>query len=588
MSLADLPEEILIIIIRDLDLCTLESLYNTCKRLRNTVCMLRVVKEGHMSCNVMATATKLKSPFFKVISDRLLELNMCGVPDLNKSLFLPALKRLTNLKVLDVSYTNIHVADLLGIDKICPALKDITINLTCCECSKVSKNSLMQCQSVFQHFDNIHFVGSIIILLHSKIALYLIAKSTLHSLKFTIADHGCTNHLSDQDYQDYLNFPHFNKFTIYILNWNLKKSAFIPVMDNMRMTELPILSMLQLYKYEYIVILIIDFKPKIYASPIFDNFFKDNFNVEILNMERSEIKMFGNSAVMMWNRETTRFDKAFFDKLIEYIKQYIPNYFLLANDLEMPPDPAKRDWFYNVPRSHVCEKYKNQMIGVSRKRKSVSAFVLNYDELFKEKDRLELTLEFKQPINTAISLTKRCTYLNKLTYLSLIGLGRFSADFFNVLFHCCKNLETLNVQTLPAAPCILAVSRSLPISTSLKNIRLVQKRVGMKTLFAAFSQCPNLENIHILDDCINECNNLADPTAIIEKCDRLYSVYLEAQLTDATKTKITRMFNKAKTTYNKQYINVTIQKLGVTNPRTYDPFVDVFRLSPIRPLKYNV
>ncbi|PZC79093.1 hypothetical protein B5X24_HaOG216782 [Helicoverpa armigera] len=128
IQITDLPEEILLIIVRRLDFWTLSQMYNTCKSFRNLLSLHGVIVECNMSKNLMATVNTLKLGLFKSIANHLLELNMQGVPDLTRSKVLPAFKKLKRLKILDISYTNLNISDLMAIHSVCPSLKDVTVN----------------------------------------------------------------------------------------------------------------------------------------------------------------------------------------------------------------------------------------------------------------------------------------------------------------------------------------------------------------------------------------------------------------------------------------------------------------------------
>jgi hypothetical protein len=210
---------------------------------------------------------------------------------------------------------------------------------------------------------------------------------------------------------------------------------------------------------------------------------------------------------------------------------------------------------------------------------------LDYDSIFKEKKRLKLSLSFTVNYVNPVSLTSSSDLLSKLTFLSLSGTVRYSVEFFNVLFRCCNNLETLDVVAPSISPCVSPVSRSIPLSKTLKNIRLIDRRFDYNTFFLSLSQCKTLENIHIVDQS-SEHTSLADPGTLFANCENLYSICIKACMTN-TKTKdMTRVFNNAKAAHDRPQINVSLSQILLTNVRyglNYEPFIEVFSMFPIKP-----
>ncbi|KAJ8736307.1 hypothetical protein PYW08_006963 [Mythimna loreyi] len=218
ITITDLPEELIIIIARVLDFSSLCSMYNSCKLFRNILSLHGVISECHMSANLAATVNTLKLTFFKEISSHLLVLNMRGVHDLTKTKVLPAFRKLKRLKVLDISYTNLNIPDLMAIHSACPTVTDITIDYKFGHrCVTVTEEALEHFQSLFVHFENVHFVGSLDNLLSSNLALNFLKESRLSKLQFTVVevDNPHTT-VVKKKYAD-CPIPHFSHFAAYIL-----------------------------------------------------------------------------------------------------------------------------------------------------------------------------------------------------------------------------------------------------------------------------------------------------------------------------------------------------------------------------------
>lgn len=580
MQLFDLPEELIIIIIKELDLQSLQSLYNTCTRMRNIVCMHGVIKECHMSMNVMATVNTLKLNFFKDISNHLIELNMCGVPDLFKTKVVPAFKKLKNLKTLDISYTNLNVLDFIEIYNVCPTLKDITLNFVFGQpgIEKISQETLLQCQLLFKHFENVHFIGSLNNLLVSKTVLSILRKSKLQNLKLSAVEVDNVHLTISEPQHSDCEIPPFDHFAVFLLNW--KSTITYESINNF-----PVLSMIDFRIYEFFIINTLNmYVSSVYASPIFKEFFAENFNVPIECVTDYNRNILGNFALMIWNKETTQFDDVFFSKLKRRVIHYFPILFL---SITPRPVSEKFDWFFTEPRDcSVMMHYLDPEAEIKKRRIGMPNLVLNYDDAFRDKKKVQLSLCFNTHITSAIALTTNCEYLRKLTFLSLTGPVTYSPEFFNVLFRCCDNLATLNVEAPTISPLAPQITRSVPLSRTLKNIRLTDKRLDFTTIFSSFSQCQTLENIYIIDHRLWEHCLTADPTILLQKCANLYSIFIEAPFSETAQVKQLQMFNKAKASCEKHHLKVVINQESIhsTFQYNYDPFVAVFKLNPIKPV----
>lgn len=603
MLLLDLPEELLIMIIRKLDVCALCGVYNTCTRLRSVVCMRSMITHCCLSRNTLATVNTFQRKFFKDISHGIVDLNMCGVPDLHRTQVLKAMKTLKQLKVLDISFTKLDILDLLEIYKVCPTIKDITVNLQCGGYGSVPVDIRLKCQNMFKNFENVHFVGSLVNLLCSKFIVFILAKSKLHHLKYTRTETSGsfvindTNADTDSDEIDYDDdddedydyddadyntalTPQIDQFTAFIMNWKHRNTSTIL---NMHLSDFPVLSMFNVKNYEYVVISIEEFNTKVYATPIFNNYFKEMFDITV---ERSkyDMKLSSNMAVMVWYKAKTNFNDSFYKKLSKSLKQYLPYYFQSDSEEKLPV--SDYDWFYTMPGEDDRERPDHNIKRIGNKRMAVcNNLVLNYDTVFEDKDFIEISFVFKKFIRSPVALTAECDYLRKLTYLSFINIGRYSLDFFNILFVCCVNLKTLNVEGLSLPPCASTIARYLPLSQSLNNLRLVDRDIDFSLLFTSITQCPSLQNVHIVDRTAY-CGNVGDPTFLIQHCRQLYSIYISGDMSASLKMRTSQKFRRAKKRFNKHYINVVVKAKSETSRAdcTYDTFIDVFRLNPIRPL----
>ncbi|XP_030036063.1 uncharacterized protein LOC115451791 [Manduca sexta] len=582
MDFIDLPEEVLIIIIRLLDAKSMHNVYNTCKYLRQILSQHGVVKKFNMCRNTMGTARSLKLDFFKDISRHLQELNMSGIHDLTKTSLLSVIKRLKCLKSLDISYTNITIIDFMEIYKLCPTIKCICLNFVFGKLgmTKISHNLILECKNMFKNFDKIHFVGSTGNLLNDNLPLYILSECNLKALKFSASECNyafTTNHipLNFEELQQNLQFNYCN---ICILNWREQNQYY------QNLNTIPFFSHLDFKNYEFIVTTRLHINNcNVFTSPLFKPFFNEHFNIEAKVINQLEKPLFGNVSIMLWNKNCTKFDDTFFNKLYDEIKQYYPAQF----SVDTGPVSSKLNWFYTLSKIQADEDtMKIHAPHAPKRRMAHPNVVLNYDSLFYQKDKFMLSIVFQDHLRNAAALSNDCDYLRKITFLSLTGIVRYSIDFFNILFSCCISLETLDVESTIVSSCTLPISRSLHLSQCLKNFRLIDKKIDFNALVTSLSKCSTLENIHIIEDKLLGLCTLADASSIVENCDYLYYLYIEAPISENEQLKHTRLLNKTITKCGKYHVNTVIQPKA-DNARYryhYDPYIEIFYLSPIKQL----
>nr|XP_021188809.2 uncharacterized protein LOC110375134 [Helicoverpa armigera] len=590
MQITDLPEEILLIIVRRLDFWTLSQMYNTCKSFRNLLSLHGVIVECNMSKNLMATVNTLKIGLFKSIANHLLELNMQGVPDLTRSKVLPAFKKLKRLKILDISYTNLNISDLMAIHSVCPSLKDVTVNFVSGEGSTVllAEECILQHQLLFAHFENIHLVGSLQNLLHSKLVFRFLKKAKLDTLKFSAVQVDNMHITVLKPYNVVYEVPQFNHFAIFLMNWRATRTYGY-------LSQFPIISMLNLENYDIFMINCTNgHAVSVYATSIFTKFFREKFYIDAENLSEGSQPV-GNAALFIWNKKNTNFDDIFFQKLYVRIKPY---FCFIYEDKSETSCPVQYDWIYTEPQpvDGLLPFLRGDHFGddpdvfeAKLRKTAMPSVKLNYDSVLKDKVEAQLSIVFKSSIVASVSLQRNCSYYTKLTFLSLVA-GKaisYSMDFFDRLFLYCQNLTTLSMECPNVTRVYsLHISRAAQISPTLKHLRMVDKAVDFKNVFENLSNCKTLESINLVDLKSWDRPKIADPSLLIEKCDKLCSVIIEAPLAETAQTQLFQWCNKAKTKFRKPYLRVIINRMSNNNrfKYDYDPFIDVFQLNPIKPV----
>lgn len=556
--------------------------------MKSIVSMSGVVKECHMSMNTLATVRSFRTDFFKAIAPHLLELNLCAVPDLRKSYLIPAMKKLKSLQALDISFTNLNLMDFLEIYEVCPTITSASLNFMVNRSglSKISEDSILQCQEIFKNFRSIHFVGSATNLLYSKLPFLLLREASLDSLKYTIAESDRLHTIYVPEQAERTSMVKFKRFFLCFLDWTTIYAFFGSFF------MLPVLSMLDLNTIEAIIIIKQDFKQFcIYTTPTFQTYFQENFDVDADRIYITEYKdaIIGNAAIMIWNKESYDFNDSFFTKLTKLLKPFFPCDCQLYAGSSVPD---RYDWFYMTPEpadkaDNNCEK-PPPPYELRRRRTAPPMNVLNFDELFKTKDRVQVSLIFDEFVRNPISLPTYCNYLQKLTFLSITGAVRLSADFFSVLFKNSVNLVTVNIESPSVFPCSLAVSRSIHLSPGLKNLRLTDKMMDFELLFSSLAKCKTLENVHVLELTLGDSVDIGNPSVIIEECPNLYNLYIQAPMTESIRIRKTQILNNAKMSRNKHHLNLVLHVKSDTNRifYSYDPFLSVYNLNPIKQFIY--
>lgn len=577
----DLPEEVIIMIAKKMDFWSLCNMYNSCKLFRNILTLRGVVSQCHMSANQVATVNTLKLNFFKAISNHLLVLNMRGLHDITKTKVLPALKKLKHLKVLDISFTNLNIIDLMAIHSACPTLTDITIDYKFGPGSvQVTEYTLQQCQFLFEHFKNVHFMGSLDNLLSSMLVLHILKKSKLDKLQFSVIEANNPHTTLVTKTHTECETLHFSHFAAYLLvNWRAKRLD--ETLDNF-----PVISKIQLKKYEYCIIYTLKLRrhmPSVYATPLFKEFFSERFNIDIRSTQEYESEGKGNAALLVWNKETTKFDDIFFQKLYTRLKPCFPFYYKILSDVSCPKN---YDWIFINPR--LTDLPENTDVLPEKKRKtSVNNVEFDYDDLLKDKDKVQLSIIFSPSLIISASLPYDGQYFSKITFLSLCGAIKYNSDFFLNLFEWCNNLVTLSVElpALTSGRYAYDILEGVETSKCLKNLRLIDKGMDFKHFFESFSKCKTLENILLIDPKQWDHCDVADPSLFIESCANLYSIFIDAPFTGTATIKQLQLFNQAKISFKRPHLRVVINPVG--NKKWlygYDPFVEVFKLNSIKPM----
>ncbi|KAG7310633.1 hypothetical protein JYU34_003429 [Plutella xylostella] len=588
MNLIELPEDVLIIILKELDYRSQYNLSETCSYFQRIMCYRGIVTKCDISRSTLATIHSFKLDLFHQVAENLQELILCAVPDLTKTALQPVIKKLKCLKSLDVTYTNISILDMVDIHKLCSTIKNLSINFTFGKSAVIAEQTLLKCTKMLSKLENLSFVGSSQNLMFSLLPLYLLSEAqSLHDVKFTAID--C-------DHTSYT-LPEFREIfmccnlSIYLFDWLEKKTN--------RTYNYYVYNFLYLFKdledFEFIMIKRDENSKtcQFYASDVFKPFVKEHFPEEdpktpILQEKMEDFtqkRLLGNVIMMFFDKSQTTFDADFFAHLLKQIKEYFPDHYNCpVNKLKDITDG--NEWSYiNVTsaadlhqKTLGCRNFNEPEPLLKKTRTAASSYELQFDSMIKDKHTIKLSINFEFIVNP-ISLSPASDFLSKVTFLSLTGQAIYASDFFKVLFQGAHRLETLNVEPASLNQCLCSslIARSLKFCSSLRNFKLVEKCIQYKTMMEGLSECPWLENIH-LSDHAGRPTDLGDVSLLIEKCSNMYSLYLQAPITDSTRKKLLKTMNQAKVKYNRPYLSIEVDDTG-SGCRRYGPFIDVFNLN---------
>lgn len=572
MSLVDLPEEILLIIIRQLDTISILNFYNAVsKQLRDRLCMPGIVKQCKFSMNSLATVKSLKLDFTKSVSGNLQELNMRGVHNMTKTALVQALKKMKNLKTLDVSYTNINVLDLPEMYQVCPTIKNLTIDFH--SPPILPDERIETFRNIFKNMEKVFFVGSLANLLFSSVPLFMLQGIHFDVIHFTVAKLD-KNFPVFSTVTEKVSPLHFNHFCVCYLNW-----VFPSVY---RQNPLSKFKFNFGFPYAFILIAFELGSCRVICSEMFREFFQGRFYIDVDPANYFEADMIihpvgkhTNLILLVWNKETTQFDDEFYQKLFSRVADCFPCE-------EKQPVTDARNWFLIKDIEYEQTDNPNFLVSppvFKKRRVALENVPLVFDDEFKDYNNVQLSFDFTScHIPNPVCLPITSDYLCKVTFMSLTGYVRYTKGFFNVLFRSCTSLVTLNIEASPIGSCAPLISRSIPISRSLRNFRLVDKVIDFKTLFPALSQNKGLENIHIQDVCIVS-SGFKSPETIFENCRNLYYMSLRISLAATALRKVNAIINKAKVNCGRSnlrfelYNNLTYKDVRYN----YDPFKYVFK-----------
>lgn len=560
MNILDLPVEIGNLILSYLDTKSKISVYSIFEfRQFYAPCLLRKFDISRSSVASMKTLTL---DIFQDFAANIQELNLSGIADLTVDKLVHHIQQCTNLKTLDVTFTSIYLSDLA---ELCTEyLKNISINFFKWPRKNKSDDVWRKTLNIFkrQQFERVHFVVLEFFDSDSPLIFLKDVPRTKH-LKITVADN--YRDLWEIDEED---IPSDVEGPIDINFTNL-----FYIFRDCRVTHkssrsLRGVSNLDYKQIEYIFIMYLE-KIYIYVSPVFSRIFALNctdLQIEICTFLPLDFLLDGNIIFKAWNKSNTDFNDDFFECLLKELTDYFPTYMCMHKRLQMKVTEAPSNWYC----IDSCEGFERILDNLPEK-------VTLTDFCRREGTVLRC--------NRPITLVSESKTLKNITYLRLSNIC-LKEDFFATLFVQCKNLYTLDVYIEKRGRLgtyrgsSLSLSNSIYLTKSLKNIKLTSEDIEYEMIFASLCQCPTLENIHICeyertvaDDEIDVQNILL----LIEKCNDLYSLFIEADMSPESLTILMAPLRAAAQNLQRDHLCIEV----CDSYGGWNPFADVFNPSPL-------
>lgn len=564
MNILDLPIEVGILIFNYLDTKSKINVYNSCNAIRIYFAPCHVQKLV-FSKSTAATIQSLDEHFFLDLAIlHVQELNLSGVADLSKDALKKYINQLSQLKALDITFTNIYLSDL---PEICPVnLKTIAINFFKCPMKCIKDGIWDNIKTFFiqKMFQSVHFI--LFEFLDSATPLIFLKEVPLvENVKITVAD----------NYKDFWDLEDVSPSLTDDVDVNFSQLCYL--FRDCRVTHktsgcLKGVADLDFELLEYIFIMYLE-KIIIYISPVFRNIFFvicSDLRVEICPYLPSDFLLDGNIIFKAWNRSTTNFDDIFFENLLLELKDFFPSYVCMHSKIKLSVTNAVSDWYC----IDSCEGFEKKLEYLPEK-------VTLTD--FCRKDGAVIRS------NRPITLSPESKTLQNITFLRLSNIC-IRKDFFNVLFTVCYKLITLDIYVEKRGRLgvfrgyISSLSKSIHHAKRLKNIKITSEDIEYEILFATLSRCLTLENIHIceyervLGDGDIDVKNIL---TLIKKCYNLYSLFIEADMSPEALTMLMCPLREAAQKYERNYLCIEVCDCY----RGWNPFVDVFNPSPLHILE---
>lgn len=561
-NILELPEEVLVMIFSYFDLETKLSVYDTCQKFNRFVCARSINKHYNLSMSNLPKNT-LDRPFMRNISQYIEELDMSCVPHLTKTKFLHNLKRMKNLKTLNVAHTGIIISDLFG----CKVnLRNLSINFRFEKRHSllINPNTISDAQEFFKNFESVNFVGLAETLLFTKLPACVLSKTSENiTVKFTLLKYFHHGLYLDLDIAETLKFYHHS--VVFPL---LEEPMTCPYNYNFDALSLNSLDFILLHH------------ENVYSSERFTNFIEDNFGFNPLTLSNLLSSRKNNDPprlLLFWDKKKVIYDKIFFDKLIITLKDFFPNYIngalLLSNSVK-----NKYTNTYIIKPSSSKIIISNFM---KKRRIAPKHTVLDYDDMFKE-ERCSIKINFElYGFEGAIgyfSIPENSDYLKKISFLDIVGDFHSDNDFFVNIFTSCERLVTFSYNNLNRACDYKAVTKHAKLSNRLKNIRLIYHcYIDFAYIFSNLSECKLLENIYLKSKGSSLRINLQekDVAKLIRGCEKLCSVHIAGTL--ANKSEIAKMISAQA---RKQGKKIKVEIAGYIDS---NPFLDIFHIIKMRP-----
>lgn len=500
MHLLDLPPELIILIIKRLDIESQIRIFETFTPLQ---CLIPTLRKLTISRREIRSTAIFQRHGFNLVANNIQEMDLTGVTNISGGDFV-TIENMKNLRKLDVSFTNLLLKDII---RICPkSVNHITLTLSA-EDNILLRNSndKANAKKFFQKFHYIHFKQ----------------KPDF----FDTSDTFYCYVLKDSPEIKEIKVSYLSKTAMAVVNPNVELGAARPMFKKIEFNFnflLPILAAPAIHEFDNkpLEYFIYNFDQKnssvnVIVSPMIKDIvdkFRDKLKIKVDIMTVLKIRslldfpFYGQITFVIFNKNMINHNEIS-DVIINDIVQLLPNHIclhentlskIIINDLN--PTYIIHDCRNEVEGDFIVNGIFSNRNSVNPRSKVtiVHECICGRTEFSEDDDILPFN-QSKLQKNYICAVST----MNNITFLTLHNVN-FVPELWMRLFSNCKSLETLNIiiigSKLQTTHNYEAISEYLFLSKNLRNFRLSEKRFNHEVLFKGISKCKKLEIVEI--DCV--------------------------------------------------------------------------------------
>lgn len=497
MNLLDLPPEILLMIIKSLDLESQLRLYESCTLFQELVITLSIpVRRGNLK-NSSIFQEKVFNAFSTIVKD----INLATLIDITEKAK-KSIRHMRNVTKIDFSYTNLYLEDIIFV---CPEkVRHITLTLSVEDHNLLNDyNKLELLKIFFRKFDYVHFKYKPDFSDEDNPLFLNILKNPGRIRDMTVSF--LSKRVLDADIEVIFGdvLPNFRKLQF---NYNF----LLPTSVSNSIYEFNI-NELEFFIYNF------DQKEgriNIITSNLVRKILDDSKNItfkcrpiNVLTItDLIDIKLICHVTYIVWNKRKIE-NGNISNCILKDVEKILPNHICIhANKkTKVITNVVNQNYFI-----HDCRSNENidQALNISNIAKDFSSqYYKNVTIVNECVCGINIVCE-EDELYSTVQIHKK-NYLfpglfpKYITFLTLHKINFSSESWFN-LFSGCHSLHTMNVIVVESKSertrNYLDIANNVRLCKSLRNFRLSEKGLNHLVLFEGLSRCCGLEIIE--SDCV--------------------------------------------------------------------------------------